>query len=140
MKDVLGGQLSHDYYPPTDGCFEMVIKSHGPSLSLKILLRCLVNENLWTWGSVPSTIVFAYIDSVNRIMGMILLEIVTFSRLRVPIDFLSMFAFHCPFEYASVSALALHFHSSHQEIRYKIVMSNEGYKQSANLHCSHCDF
>lgn len=138
MKDVLGGQLSHDYHPPTDGCFEMVIMSHGPLLSLKTLLKCLVGKNLRTWGSVLSTTKFEYISSINRITGMSLLEIVIFSRPRVLIDFLSMFAFHCPFR--SSSALALHFHSSHQEIRYRIIMSNERSKRSADLHCSHRDF
>lgn len=49
-----------------------------------------------------------------------------------------MFAFHCPFGFAF--ALALHFHSLHQEIMRKIAMSNEKSKQSANLHCSHRDF
>lgn len=48
-----------------------------------------------------------------------------------------MFAFHCPFE--SASTLVLHFHSSHQEIRYRIVI-NEKYKKLADLHCSHRDF
>lgn len=63
-------------------------------------------------------------------------EMVMFSRPRVPIDFISMFAFPCPFE----STLALHFHSLHQEIKHRIVMSNERYKLSADLHCSHRDF
>jgi hypothetical protein len=126
MKDVLGGQLSHDYHAPTDGCLEMVIKSYGPLLSLETLLRFLVGENLRTWGNVLFTKEFAYISSVNRITGMSLLEIVIFSKPRVPIDFISMFAFYCPLK--STSTLALHFYSLHQEIRYRIVMSNERYK------------
>lgn len=139
MNDVLSGQLSHDYHPPTDGYLEMVVKGHGPLLSLETLLRCLFDENLRTWGSVLLfTSGFAYISSINKITSMSLLEIVLFSRPKVPIGFISMLAFCCPFEYRS--ALALHFHSLHQEIKRRIAMSNERYKQSTDLHYSHSEF
>lgn len=134
----MGGQLSYDYHPPIDKCLEMVVNSHGPLLNLETLLRCLVDENIRTWGSVLSTSGFAYISSVNRISGMSLLETILFSTPRVPIDFISMLVFHCPFEFAS--ALPLHFHSLHQEIKRRIAMSNERYKWSTNLQCSHRDF
>lgn len=59
-------------------------------------------------------------------------EIVISYRPRIPIDLISMFVFHCPF--------VSHFHALHQEIRCRIAMSNEGYKRSADLYCSHRDF
>lgn len=58
MKGGLGRHLSHDYHPPTDGFLEMVIKSHGPLLSLTTLLRCL--------DSVLTTTEFAYIFFFNE--------------------------------------------------------------------------
>lgn len=138
MNGVLRRHLSHDYHPPTDRLLGVVIKSHGHSLSLENLPRCLVGESLRTWDSVPSTTKFTYISMVNRITSISLFEIVIFCKARVPIDLISMFAFHYPFENASI--LALHFHSLHQGIRCKIAMSNERSKQSADLHHSHHEF
>lgn len=72
----LGKHLSHDYHSLIDGLLEVLIKSHGPLLSLKTLLRCLVGENLRAWDIVFSTTKFTYNSSVNRITSMSPFEIV----------------------------------------------------------------
>lgn len=59
MKGSLVRQLSHDYHSPTDVLLGVIIKSHGPLLSLEILLRSLVGGNLRVWDSVLSTAEFA---------------------------------------------------------------------------------
>lgn len=138
MKVALVKHLSHDYHPLIDGLLEMVIKSHGPLLSLKILLRCLVSENLKAWDSVLSTAEFAYNNSVNRTTDMNPFEIVTSYIPRTPINFIPMSVSHHLSE--PVYAFVLHIHSLYQEIGHRIAMSNGRYKQSADLHRSHREF
>lgn len=125
-------QFSSAYHPQTDGQIEVMNRSLG------MLLRCLVGENLRACDIVLSTAVFTYNNSVNRIIGLSPFEIVTSYRPRAPIGLIPMSVSHRPFE--SASAFASHIHALHQEIRRRIAISNERYKQSVNLDCSHREF
>lgn len=100
--------------------------------NLGTLLRCLVTENLRSWDNVLSTVEFSYNSLVNRTTGMSSFEIVTSYRHRAPIDLIPMSASHRPFESAFI--FVSHIYSLHEEIKHRIVMSNELYKQLAELH------
>lgn len=98
--------------------------------SLSSLLCCLVGDHLRLWDNVLSVIEFAYNNLVNRTTCMNPFEIVTGYKPRAPIDLIPMSATHKPFEPAS--AFAQHIHSLHDEIKRKIMMSNDRYKQSVD--------
>lgn len=106
--------------------------------SLRTLFRCLVGENLRAWDTVLFTVEFVYNNSVNKTTDMSPFEIVTGYRPKALIDLILMSASQRPSE--SVSAFASHLHVLHQETRRRIAMSNENYKQSADLHRLHRKF
>lgn len=91
-------------------------------------------ENLRACDIVISTAEFVYNNLVNKTISMSPFEIVTGYRPRAPIDHIPISTSKCSFE--SVFAFASHLHASHQKIKCRIAMSNEKYKQLADLHCS----
>lgn len=65
-------------------------------------------------------------------------EIVTGYRPKAHIDLIPMSVTHKPSE--SASSFAHHIHSLHEDIRRKIILSNEHYKQSVDSHQVHREF
>ena len=71
------------YHPHIDGQTQVVNQSIGD------LLRCLVGEHLTIWDMVLLMTEFAHNSSVNRYIGLNLLEIVSDYKHRKPINLLS---------------------------------------------------
>lgn len=110
-------KFSFVYHPQTDGQTKVVNRS------LDSLLHCLVREHHRSWDTILSTTEFFYNSSVNRITSMNPFEIVTSYKPRVPIDLIPMLATHRPSE--STSTFVQHIHSLHEELRRKIILSND---------------
>lgn len=106
--------------------------------SLGSLLRCLVGKHIKSWDRVLPRAEFAYNSLANRTTGLSPFEIVTGYKHRTPIDLIPMSVSHRPIESASMFASPIH--SLHDEIRRKIALSNEGYKQLVDTHRVHHEF
>lgn len=89
----------------------------------------VVNKSLGT---------FAYNSSANKTTSMNPFEVAIGYRPRAPIDLILITASHHPFKLAST--FASHILALHQEIMRRIALSNERYKQLADLHRSHHEF
>ena len=119
-------KFSTAYHPQTDGQTEVINRSLGD------LLRCLVGEHISTWERVLPIAEFAYNSSVNRSTGHSPFEVVTGHIPRSPIDLAIPSLESRTSE--SAESFAHHLHALHQEIRRKILISNENYKTSADIH------
>jgi ribosomal protein L21E len=119
-------KFSSAFHPQTDGQTEVVNRSLGN------LLRCLVTDHHTTWDLLLPQAEFAYNSSVNRSIGLSPFEIVTGCRPQVPLD-LTPLPLHSP---ASQGAedFSQHIHNIHAEVRRRLVVSAENYKQHADLH------
>ena len=125
---IMGTHLkfSTAYHPQTDGQTEVVNRSLGD------LLRSLVRDRTRDWDLTLPHAEFAYNDSVNRSTGMSPFEIVTGYRPRRPID-LAPLPLHTHVS-ASALSMAEHIRSLHSDIRRRIEISNEHYKELADAH------
>lgn len=118
-------KFSSAFHLQTDGQTEEVNRSLGN------LLRCLVSDHVGSWDQVLPMAEFAYNSSVNRSTGRSPFEIVTGLLPRKPIDLVPLPIQARPS--AKAEAFSQHIHDIHDEVRRKIAISNEGYKQHADL-------
>lgn len=125
-------KFSSTYHPQTNSQTKVVNRSLGS------LLRYLVGEHLRLWDQVLSTTEFAYNSSTNRTTGLSPFEIVTGYKPKTFVNLILMFVIHNPSEFAL--SFVSHIHSLHEEIRKKIFISNEKYKQSTNSRHVHHKF
>jgi hypothetical protein len=125
-------KFSSAFHPQTDGQTEVVNRSLGN------LLRCLVTDHHTKWDLLLPHAEFAYNSSINRSTGLSPFEIVTGRRPKVPLDLVSL---PC---HSRISEGAddffQHIQSIHAEVRRRLALSAEKYKQQADLHRRHVAF
>jgi hypothetical protein len=119
-------KFSSAFNPQTDGQTEVVNRSLGN------LLRCLVTDHHTTWDLLLPHVEFAYNGSVNRSIGLSPFEVVTGSRPQVPLD-LTPLRVHTRVS-EGAEDFSQHIQNIHAEVRHKLVVSADKYKQHADLH------
>jgi hypothetical protein len=119
-------QFSSAYHPQTAGQTEAV------NCSLGNLLRCLVTDHVISWDLLLPQAEFAYNNSVNRSTGCSPFKIVTGLQPRTPIDLVSLPL--PPRVSEGVADFLRHIYDIHEEVRKKIVVSNDRHKSRVDAH------
>lgn len=125
-------KFSSAFHPQTDGQTETVNRSLGN------LLRCLVTDYHTTWDLLLSQAEFAYNCSLNRSTGLSPFEIVTGTKPQVPLDLSSLPTPPCICEGAE--DFVKHMQEVHVEVRKRLAISSNKYKQYADLHKRFVEF
>ncbi|XP_038691133.1 uncharacterized protein LOC119989586 [Tripterygium wilfordii] len=130
----LGTKLKYSsaFHPQIDGQTEVVNRSLGN------LLRCLVNEQGSSWDVVLPIAEFAFNSSCNRTIGCSPFEATYGIQPKAPIDLHELPSKLRPSELAL--ELADHLRSVHADIKRRIILSNDSYKQQADAHRRHVEF
>jgi hypothetical protein len=119
-------QFFSDYHPQTDGQMEVVNRSLGN------LLRCLVTDHIASWDLLIPQAEFAYNNSVNCSTGRSPFEIVNGLQPCTPVDLVPLPL--SPRVSEGAADFLRHIHDIHEEVRKKIVVSNEHYKTQVDAH------
>ena len=115
-------KFSTTFHPQIDGQTEVVNRSLGE------LLQCVVWEKQGVWDLTLPLVEFAYNNAVNRSTAETPFEVAHGYSPRTPADLISL----PPDAHVSKPAsttFAQHIHDLHVEIRLKIALSDDSYKQ-----------
>ncbi|XP_038697971.1 uncharacterized protein LOC119995522 [Tripterygium wilfordii] len=103
--------------------------------SLGNLLRCLIHDQGRTWDTILPMAEFAFNSSTNWTIGCSPFEAAYGFQPKAPLDLHSLPRKLRPSEVAL--EFADHFKSVHAEVKRRIILSNDKYKKSADLHFRH---